>query len=44
MNQAFLGGPAQSGPLLGRIPLRRAASPQEIAAVIAFLAPMGPAT
>jgi NAD(P)-dependent dehydrogenase (short-subunit alcohol dehydrogenase family) len=38
MNAAFLADPAQSEPLLGRIPFRRPASPEEIAAVIAFLA------
>jgi NAD(P)-dependent dehydrogenase (short-subunit alcohol dehydrogenase family) len=38
MNAAFLADPAQSQPLLARIPLGRPASPAEIAAVIAFLA------
>jgi NAD(P)-dependent dehydrogenase (short-subunit alcohol dehydrogenase family) len=38
MNQEFLADPAQSEPLLGRIPWRRAASPEETAEVIAFLA------
>jgi NAD(P)-dependent dehydrogenase (short-subunit alcohol dehydrogenase family) len=38
MNAAFLADPAQSEPLLRRIPWRRAASPDEIAEVIAFLA------
>jgi NAD(P)-dependent dehydrogenase (short-subunit alcohol dehydrogenase family) len=38
MNAAFLADPAQSEPLLARIPFGRAASADEIAAVIAFLA------
>jgi NAD(P)-dependent dehydrogenase (short-subunit alcohol dehydrogenase family) len=37
MNAAFLADPAQAGPLLARIPLGRPASPEETAAVIAFL-------
>ena len=37
MNAEFLADPAQSEPLLVRIPLGRPASPEEIAAVIAFL-------
>ena len=38
MNADFLADPAQAEPLLARIPFRRPASPEEIAAVIAFLA------
>jgi NAD(P)-dependent dehydrogenase (short-subunit alcohol dehydrogenase family) len=38
MNAAFLADPAQREPLLARIPLRRPATPAEVAAVIAFLA------
>jgi NAD(P)-dependent dehydrogenase (short-subunit alcohol dehydrogenase family) len=38
MNAAFLADPARSGPLLARIPLHRPATPEEVAAVVAFLA------
>jgi NAD(P)-dependent dehydrogenase (short-subunit alcohol dehydrogenase family) len=38
MNAAFLADPAQSEPLLARIPLQRPATPAEVAAVIAFVA------